>query len=386
MSTTEVSPSGIIPHSTAIATGVAAPAADDVDIQARFPVETFEALRAARLLGASVPVESGGMGAPLTEAGAAVTELARACSSSGMILAMHYLQVACIARHGHTEALQQFLAGVASEQLLLASATTEVGTGGNIRQSLCAVEPHESGYELKKAAGVISYGQHADAVLTTARRSQDAPTSDQVLVVCTLPSLSLEQTSEWNTLGMRGTCSPGFSLWATGPTDMVLPVPFSEISERTMLPFSHVLWACVWRGIASAAVERARAMVRAEARQKVDVLPKSAPGLAELVLQQRQLEALVEDAIDQIDRLDRSGATGVPMAFTISMNTLKVAASRLVVDIVSGALMVCGMAGYALGSPYSLGRQLRDCYSAAIMINNTRLLADNAHMLTISKG
>jgi acyl-CoA dehydrogenase len=207
-----------------------------------------------------------------------------------------------------------------------------------------------------------------------------------VLVVCRAPGLSLEQTGEWNTLGMRGTCSPGFALRATGSRDMILPVPFGEISERTMLPVSHVLWACVWRGIASSAVERARSMVRAEARKNVDVLPKGAPALAELVLQQRQLEALVQDAFDEFDQLDASPSAGVPMSFTIAMNTLKVAASRLVVEIVSGALMLCGMAGYAQGTPYSLGRQLRDAYSATVMINNTRILADNAHMLTISKG
>jgi hypothetical protein len=44
------------------------------------------------------------------------------------------------------------------------------------------------------------------------------------------------------------------------------------------------------------------------------------------------------------------------------------------------------MAGYSLGSPISLGRQLRDSYSAVVMVNNTRILDDNAHMLAISKG
>lgn len=167
---------------------------------------------------------------------------------------------------------------------------------------------------------------------------------------------------------------------------MILPDPFGDISERTMLPVSHILWACVWRGIASASVERARAMVRAEARKDVDRLPKGAPALAELILQQRQLEALVQESLDEFERLDGSQRSGVPMSFTIHMNTLKVAASRLVVDIVSGALMLCGMAGYAVGTPYSLGRQLRDAYSATVMINNSRIMSDNAHMLTISKG
>ncbi len=386
MSATQLHGSEAAARAAAIAAEVTAPAADDVDARSRFPFETFEALQAAGLLSTLIPIEHGGMGASLSEAGDTVTELAKACSSSGMILAMHHLQVACVVRHGHTTALQEFMAEVAGEQLLLASATTEVGVGGNTRESICAVHPHEHGFELEKAAGVISYGSYADAVLATARRNEDSPANDQVLVVCRAPGLSLEQTGEWNTLGMRGTCSPGFALRATGSRDMILPVPFGEISERTMLPVSHVLWACVWRGIAWAAVERARSMVRAEARKNVDVLPKGAPALAELVLQQRQLEALVQDALDEFDRLNASSGAGVPMSFTIAMNTLKVAASRLVVEIVSGALMLCGMAGYSHGTPYSLGRQLRDAYSATVMINNTRLLDANAHMLTISKG
>ncbi|HTU37621.1 MAG TPA: acyl-CoA dehydrogenase family protein [Acidimicrobiales bacterium] len=386
MSATQIHGHEAAARAGAIAADVTAAAADDVDTRSRFPFETFEALQAAGLLGTLIPVEYGGIGATLAEAGDTVTELARMCSSSGMILAMHHLQVACVVRHGQTPALQEFMAEIANEQLLLASATTEVGVGGNTRESICAVMPHETGFQLEKAAGVISYGSYADAVLATARRNADAPKSDQVLVVCRAPGLSLEQTGEWNTLGMRGTCSPGFALRATGSQDMILPVSFGEISERTMLPYSHVLWACVWRGIASAAVEKARAMVRAEARKNVDVLPKGAPALAELVMQQRQLEALVQDALDELDRLDASDREGVPMSFTIAMNTLKVAASRLVVEIVSGALMLCGMAGYAHGTPYSLGRQLRDAYSATVMINNTRLLDANAHMLTISKG
>lgn len=386
MSATQLHGAEIASRTAAIAADVTAPAADDVDIRSRFPSETIEALQGSGLLGALIPVEFGGIGASLAEAGAAVTELARACSSSGMILAMHHSQVACIARHGETPTLQELLSEIASSQLLLASATTEVGLGGNVRESICAVCPHDEGFELRKAAGVISYGSSADAILATARRDEEAPASDQVLVVCRPPGLTLEPAGEWNTLGMRGTCSPGFALHAVGSRNMILPTPFGEIAEQTMLPVSHVLWACVWRGIAAASVERAGAMVRGEARKHVDVLPKGAPALAELTLQQRQLEALVQEAVEEFDRLDSSGRGGVPMSFTIHMNTLKVAASRLVVDIVSGALMLCGMAGYAVGTPYSLGRQLRDAYSATVMINNARILADNAHMLTISKG
>ncbi len=386
MSTTSVQRSEAVSRSKTIGTEIAARTADDVDTRSRFPFEVFEELQATGLLGTLIPVEFGGIGASLSETGVTISNIARECSSSGMILAMHHLQVACLVRHGHSTPLQDFLAEVAREQLLLASATTEVGVGGALRESVCAVTMNDTEFRLEKQAPVISYGAYADAVLTTARRNEQSPPSDQVLVVCRIPGLSLEQTGEWNTLGMRGTCSPGFVLRASGSPEMIFPVPFGQIAEQTMLPISHLLWSHVWLGIASAAVDRARTLVHAEARKNIDVLPRGAPALADLLLRYRELEALVHDAMNDFERLERSHGNGVPMAFTISMNSLKVAASTLVVDIVSVAMTLCGMAGYSLGSPLSLGRQLRDAFSAVVMVNNARILADNAHMLAISKG
>src|ERR1700758_2860252 len=84
----------------AIATGVAAPHAADVDAQGRFPIETIQALQKAKLLSAPVPTELGGPGYGMRELAALCSTLAQACGSSAMVLAMHYIQVACIARHG----------------------------------------------------------------------------------------------------------------------------------------------------------------------------------------------------------------------------------------------------------------------------------------------
>ncbi len=383
---TTVQRSEVAERTASIGREIAAPVADDVDRRARFPFETFEALQASGLLGTLIPVEFGGVGASLSEAGESVTAVARACSSSGLILAIHHSQVASLVRHGYTTPLQDFVADIAHEQFLLASATTEAGIGGALRESICAVTTDDDGFQLEKVASVVSHGAYADAILATARRNEQSPPSDQVLVVCRPPGLRLEQTGEWDALGMRGTCSPGFVLHATGSPEMILPVPFDQIAEQTMLPISHILWSCAWLGIASAAVERARSLVHAHARKNVDVPARGAPGLADLILGYRQLEALVHDATREFDRLDARHRDGVPMAFTISMNSLKVTASRLVVEIVSEALCLCGMAGYTQGTPVSLGRQLRDAYSAMVMINNSRILADNAHMLSISNG
>jgi acyl-CoA dehydrogenase len=368
---------------THVADEFAAPNADDVDRRARFPVETIEGLKAAGVLGALVPTELGGMGATMSEAGDAIAALSRRCSSSAMILAMHHLQVACLAAHGRNQILRAFLAEVADRQLLLASATTEVGVGGQLRTSKCALEVTGHRFGLEKQAGVISYGAHADAILATCRRDPDAPPSDQVLVLCTPPGLALEQTTEWDTLGFRGTCSPGFVLRAEGDLDQVLTDPFGEVAAATMLPVSHVLWAFVWLGLASSALAKARQFVQAEARKNPGTTPAGATRLAELVVVHQQLEWMVRAAAERFDH--RAPGEDQSMGFALSFNSLKVAASTLVVDVVTRALGICGMAGYSQRSPFAMGRLLRDAHGAALMVNNDRILGDNAQLLLIYK-
>src|ERR1700758_3443287 len=72
-----------------IATEVAAQHATDVDAKSRFPRESLEALKGAKLLAAPVPIDLGGLGFGMRELAALCSTLAQACGSSAMVLAMH---------------------------------------------------------------------------------------------------------------------------------------------------------------------------------------------------------------------------------------------------------------------------------------------------------
>ena len=75
------------------------PNAADVDSKSRFPTETVDALKTAGVLSAAVPKEFGGAGCALRE----LPNCARLCRRlmvPVMVLAMHYIQLGCIARHG----------------------------------------------------------------------------------------------------------------------------------------------------------------------------------------------------------------------------------------------------------------------------------------------
>src|SRR3954454_18960981 len=93
---------------------VAGPAADSVDVEGRFPAEAVAAMRSDGLLGALVPVELGGQGASVAEAGEAVAALAEHCASSALVFAMHQIQVVTIARHGSATARAELLRLIAT--------------------------------------------------------------------------------------------------------------------------------------------------------------------------------------------------------------------------------------------------------------------------------
>jgi acyl-CoA dehydrogenase len=366
---------------------VAARHADDVDASARFPAESIAALAEARLLGASIPVELGGEGLALTALVGIAALLGAACSSTGMIFAMHHSQVLSLTRHlGGSPALSALASRIAREQLLLASATTEIGIGGDVRSSTCHVDRHGDRVHLVKHAPVISYGDSADLVLVTARRDADSAPGDQVLLACDGDGLTLEPRGTWDTLGLRGTSSRGYLLSADVPADRLIPAPYEEISAETMLPVSHVLWAGVWLGMARAAVGTARRYVQSAARKSIGTTPPGATALVGLVAQLDALELQVTDAARAFDehRDDREALGRV--GFMVRMNNLKVSASDAVAGIVGGALRITGISGFRNDGDYSIARLFRDAQGAALMVHNDRITAQTAQLLLVQKG
>lgn len=355
--------------------------ADDVDAQARFPSEALSALKEQGLLGILVPESEGGPGADIAAVVSICHELGRHCASTAMIYAMHQIQVACIVRHaGPNPWLREFMRRLVREQLLLASATSEAGVGGDVRTSICALDERRGKFTLTKQAPVISYGEHCDAILVTARRTLQSPPSDQVIVVVPRADASLQVQESWNTLGMRGTCSNGYRLAAEGEMAQVIPAPYADVSAQTMLPTSHLVWGALWLGLATEALSRARSFVRTEAKKKPGVPPVGAARLAAAGV---ELQSMKGDVLSCLRRyMDASASedtlAGIP--FAVAMNNLKILSSGKLVRIVGEAMLICGLEGYRNDSAFSIGRLLRDAHSAVVMVSNDRIAANNANL------
>jgi len=348
-----------------------------VDREARFPIEAMAAARAERLLGIGVPREFDGEGAGIADLADICYALGRVCASTALIYAMHQTKVACIARHGRASAWHQsLLRRICSEQMLLASSTTEGERGGDIRNSAAAVERHGDRISLERNATVISYGEAADGIVTTARRSAEAANADQVLVVLLKQDYRLERQIAWDALGMRGTCSAGFKLIASAAAEQIVPARYEEIHARTMMPVAHLLWSSAWTGIAAAAVDRARAFVRRAMQRADGALPPAAAHLTRANASLQTLRALVASALRRFETAAEDAAILESVDFQTAMNLHKVNASELAVATVMDAMQTCGLSGYRNDSEFSVGRHLRDILSSPVMISNDRVLAN----------
>jgi len=367
------------------AAAVAAKFADDVDAKGRFPSETMQALKDEGLLGIQIPAELGGEGTSIAEIAELCSVLGQSCGSSAMIFAMHHIKLSSLVEHGQKhEWHREFMRAIAGNQLLLGSATTEGGIGGDLRNSICAIEITDGTVRLEKNATVISYGLYADAILITSRAHKDAASSDQVMTVFLKDQYTLEKTNDWDTLGMRGTCSEGFVFKGEAPAEQVIPEPFAEIAAHSMLAMAHLLWSALWYGITVDAVHRAQSFVRAAARKTPGQTPPGALRLAEI---SGKLQAIKTDIIHGVRQYEeiRRNPESLTMGFLIAMNNTKLATSTAIIDIIGQTLLINGIMGYKNGTPYSVGRHLRDAYSAQLQISNERILMNQSTMLLVNK-
>lgn len=351
-----------------------------VDREGRLPSEALEALKAFGALGLGVPAPLGGGGASTATLARMARDLGAACASTAMVFAMHQNQLACLVRHGGDSPwLLDFQRRIAAEGLLLASVTSEEGTGGRLRTSQCCVEPlADDRFRLTKAGSTISYGARADALLLTARAGPEAHGSDQVLVVLPREAVTLEAYRGWDALGLRGTESCAFHVSGAGDAAQILPVPFGQIAVETMVPNAHILWGAVWLGIAGDVVARTRALIRARMRARSEADDRALPRLAEMNGILQDMDARLRRAIQIYD-------AGKATLEAVEMVLVKTSLSEMALHVADMGLRIGGFSAYQNNSPYSLGRHLRDLYAAPLMINNEAILADAGRMLLVNR-
>lgn len=115
----------------ALADAKIAPFAAEVDEDARFPQEAYDAMVGAELQAIHVPEAYGGAGADALASAIVVEEIARACASSSLIPGVNKLASLPVIHSGSEDLKKEFLPGLASGETLWSYALSETDAGSD---------------------------------------------------------------------------------------------------------------------------------------------------------------------------------------------------------------------------------------------------------------
>ncbi|RPK65818.1 Acryloyl-CoA reductase (NADH) [Streptomyces sp. ADI96-02] len=352
-------------------TAVHAPRHDD---DADFPVEALAALRETRLLGLTVPTEYGGLGASTGELLDVCVELGRADMSVAMILGMHCQQVAAVVAHASPALRATLLPEIAAGRRYLASVTTEAGKGGHLLTAGSRTDRSGSDLVVDRFAPIVTGGAHADGFLITVQPPDATSPSQVSLVYADRDQLSIEQSGDWQPMGMRASHSVALRLTGQLPEHQVIGESgqFSRIAVEIFGPLAHLAWSAAWLGTAAGALSRVVTLLRSPAgRGRFDLG-------SELLL--GRLSA-ARQKIDTVHALLRHTEQAVAAAPDVSaprvqllLNALKIGASQECHAAVDTLVEAVGLRhGYLKDSATRLEAALRDLRSAPLNYSNDRL-------------
>lgn len=152
-----------------------APRAAEIDESGEFPWDVKELFASNDLMGVPIPAEYGGLGGTFLTYVKVVEEIAKACASSSLIVAVQELGMLPIMIAGTDEQKRRFLPKIASGEHIAAYALTEVSSGSDALGSMkTRAIARGDEYLLRGQKIWITNGSVADVVCVFAVTDPDA--------------------------------------------------------------------------------------------------------------------------------------------------------------------------------------------------------------------
>lgn len=133
-----------------------APIADELDKTGHFPQEILKKIAKTGLFGLNVPKEYGGAGLKEVDKVYAISEMARACSSTAEMYSVQLMVNKIILTHGTEEQKRKYLGMTLNEGKIGAFALTEPGAGSDAGGLQTTADEDGDGYILNGAKCFIS--------------------------------------------------------------------------------------------------------------------------------------------------------------------------------------------------------------------------------------
>jgi acyl-CoA dehydrogenase len=304
---------------------------------------------------------------------------------------MHSQQVLTLAEHGRPDN-DDVLKSVVGDGSLVASVTSESGTGGQLFTAQAPLRREDGRVHITRSAPIVSYAEEARYFLVTMRASPDAGPHDVRMAVVSRDDGDIRVTGSWDAMGMRGTQSVPLSIDAYIDETRVLAEPFRALAVRTFVPAGHVAWTSAWHGAAMGALNRYVAWMRRRNSQRSARLDSDLilSRLADLRARLDSVGALIEKLALRLDRFRNSGAAAAcyeDPTHQIELNNLKVLGSDAAFHVVSDLVELAGLdEGYRASAETGLEQVFRDLRSASLMYGNERLRQANGRLMLIENS
>jgi alkylation response protein AidB-like acyl-CoA dehydrogenase len=357
-----------------VSSKVLGPVADTIDQNRAFPRENLKALGQAGLMGLLIPATYGGAGAGLAEMSQVVETQAQYCSSTAMVMLMHYCATAVIAAKGSDALKRQILQAAARGEHLSTLAFSEAGSGGHFYVPVSEVSQNGSGKRLTASKSFVTSAGEADSYVVSTRKAHAASPTESDLYLVPKAAAGFITRGHFQGLGLSGNASAPMSLENVAVDDASLLGPegtgFQTMME-VVLPHFQIGAASVSVGIATGAFQAACAHVTARKYEHAGgaalaTIPRVQFLTAEMAIELAAARAYLKETI-------RKATSGDPAAM-LDVLGVKAKCAEAANAVLSRAMTLGG--GSAFGRRGGLERMFRDAQAAAVMAPSSDVLKE----------
>jgi len=346
---------------------VVAPSADDVDRNGTFPRAAIQRFGEVGILGLASATDIGGGGEGLRAAADVVNQVARHCSSTAMVLMMHYSGTAALEAHGAAEVRRE----IASGRHLTTLAFSETGSRSHFWAPMSTAVPDDDGIRLDARKSWVTAAGEADSYVWSSRPVD----AEGPMTLWLVPSHAggLTVSGPFDGLGLRGNASrPVTAEGVNVASGAILGEDGAglDIGLSVILPWFLVMNAAASVGLMEAVTNEAASHLANTRLEHLDQSLAQQPALraelARMRLETDKAASLLNDTIQAIE-------TGREDA-TLRVLEIKAATADTAVHVADQAMRVCG--GAAFRKELGVERRLRDALAARVMAPTTDALLD----------
>lgn len=343
------------------------PSAIGIDRDGVFPRAAIDTLGKAGLLGLTSATEVGGMGLGLAEAAQVIERIAQACSSTAMVLTMHYCATAVIEKFGAEELRREVAAG----RHLSTLAWSEAGSRSHFWAPVGTAQADGDSYLLDGAKTMVTSALEADSYIWSSKPAQAEGASTLWLVGS--KTAGLKQLKPFDGMGLRGNCSAPLVCEAMRlPQDAMLGEDGGGFDAMigVVLPVFSTLIACGSIGMMEAAISRSIAHVSGNRFEHLESTLADLPTIRAYIARARiradMARTLRDDTLAAL-------AAGREDAMLRVMQ-VKAGAAEAALEVTDIAMRVCG--GAAFRKDVGVERSFRDARAASVMAPTSDVLFD----------